>query len=343
MKLKQSLVFGSLALLALAGCKKSGDNKPAIKHDTTVYFSGTNFQQAILWKNGVATELPSEEYGTASAITLSGTDVYVSGSFRSAGNILTAVYWKNKTATKLGDGLKSSQGNAIAIAGTDIYVAGTVSPNDVTEAAYWKNGVLTNLASGAYNSSEALGIAINGTDVYVCGNIVKSGGLSEAVYWKNGVLNEITDGSAAANTAANAAAIVVKNNSVHIVYSSAQPNSPISQSYYWKDGISALISNPYASTDVNSLAVDAANVYFAGSAWAGRQYFPMLWKDNNLQDLATTSNYSSTKSIALIGKDIYVAGFDGEPVYWKNGARFKLVKRSDQAFIGISGIAVIGY
>jgi len=339
MKLKQSLVFGSLALLALVGCKKSSSNKPANKRDTTVYVSGTNFLQAILWTNGVATELPSDEYGTASAIALSGTDVYVSGSFRSAGNIFTAVYWKNKTATKLGDGLKTSQGNAIAIAGTDIYVAGTVSPNDVTEAAYWKNGVLTNLASGAYTSSEALGIAINGTDVYVCGNIVKSGRLREAVYWKNGVLNEITDGSAAAN----AAAIVVKNNSVHIVYSSAEPNSPNSQSYYWKDGISALISNPYASADVNSLAVDAASVYLAGSAWAGRQYFPMLWKDNNLQDLATTSNYSSTKSIALIGKDVYVAGFDGEPVYWKNGTRVKLITRSGPTGFGISGIAVIGY
>jgi len=343
MKLKHLLVFGSLALVGLAGCKKSNGNKPANKRDTTVYVSGNSQLGAIVWTNGSVKVLPSPTgFGTTKAITTSGSDVYIVGSSMLNGGINTAVYWKNNVVTRLSDGstdpeLKiNAEGNAIAVSGNDVYIAGIISPNGAPNAVYWKNGVLNNLANAAsFSSSEALGIAVNGANVYVCGNIVKSGRQSQAVYWKNGVLNEITDGSAPAY----AVAISVKNNSVHMAYNVYTPNSLAVASYYWKDGISSQPSNPYAYTSLNALAVDSARVYLAGNAQMGIQLVPVLWKNNAIETLPTIYTYSKTESIALIGNNVYVAGWDGEPVYWKNGVLVKLKSPTDYQTSGISVVA----
>ena len=332
-----------MALFAFAGCKKS--DKPIAKHGNTVYVAGNTDSKPILWKDTLAAVvLPGlpDGYGLTSAITTSGNDVYIVGSIGSSyiGETVIAVYWKNKVLTRVSDGHSNAEGNAISVSGSDVYVAGSISPNGVTDACYWKNGALTNLASpAAFTSSRALGIAVNGPDVYVCGNIVKNGKQAEAVYWKNGVLNEITDGSAPAY----AVAINVKNNSVHIAYNVYTPNSVAVASYYWKDGVSAQLSNPYAYTSINGLTVDATGVYIAGEAQIGQQVIPVLWQNNAIQALTATYSYSKTQSVFLLGNDVYAAGWDGEPVYWKNGERFTLIKRPDQTGYRTSGIAVISH
>ncbi len=72
---------------------------------------------------------------SASAIAISGTDVYVAGY---EGNF--AKYWKNGIGVSLSDGTMAT---AIAISGADVYVAGW--EDQPYTAKYWKNGIAVSL------------------------------------------------------------------------------------------------------------------------------------------------------------------------------------------------------
>jgi len=68
---------------------------------------------AVVWKNGIPQKLPqiagtSTPFNTASGVTVSGTDVYVTGQSQGA-----AVYWKNGVAVKVGNKVSSAYGIAI--------------------------------------------------------------------------------------------------------------------------------------------------------------------------------------------------------------------------------------
>jgi hypothetical protein len=180
----------------------------------------------LYWKNGTFVNLtqniPDVSAGTSTGISVSGNDVYVSGSFFSPSySPLQATYWKNGQLITLdrnayGTKCITASGNDVYVAsqtglstgevifkngvmqklgphtkvydiflsGSDVYVAGFEGSGADT-AIYWKNGQSIKLSGGWMTT----GIFVNGNDVYCSG----LGGTSAAVYWKNGVLKTLAD------------------------------------------------------------------------------------------------------------------------------------------------------
>lgn len=85
-------------------------------------------------------QLPGATFTTD--LFFSGTDMYVSGNWDSAGNIYAA-YWKDRILYKLPNypGTTYSTATGIVVAGSDVYVAGFADSNSGQWAVYWKNGV----------------------------------------------------------------------------------------------------------------------------------------------------------------------------------------------------------
>ncbi|HWZ15232.1 MAG TPA: hypothetical protein VNW95_08325 [Mucilaginibacter sp.] len=201
----------------------------------SVYNNALQSSQATLWKNGVPTVLAGGS--TASAIAITGTDVYIAG-VSGTGNNISATYWKNGVAATLTGGL---QANAIAISGTDVYIGGNMFNG---AAGYWKNGVATTLTnSGVANHAayDVTGIASNGTDVYVTGSTFFTSAAdaqyanswgSLATFWKN-----TTPATISASPLNNvAAAVCIYGADVYIVNAGVNNGPDSFVANYWKNG-----------------------------------------------------------------------------------------------------------
>ena len=217
---------------------------------------------ATYWKNENPIEL-SPAYSpstlnilaTATSITVSGNDVYVSGSqqeqlspFGGWSNVF-AEYWKNGSLVKLTDGSKNTYTSSIAVSGSDVYVTGSdmvrMPDSDIESVAkYWKNGTLANLSDGS-TAAEANAVAVSGTDVYVAGTqwdgntIQYSDGYVVyhrnpiAKYWENGQPVNLTDGS----KWAEATSIAVSGSDVYV----AGFEDGVAK--YWKNGIPVILGD----------------------------------------------------------------------------------------------------
>ena len=126
--------------------------------------------------------------GTCRAIAVSGTDVYVGGSFTDVSGIDAAdriARWNttNSTWNAMGSGLNNTC-NAIAVSGSDVYVGGAfTTANGVTHnrIARWTGSDWGDaLGSGLNNTCRA--IAVSGTDVYVGGDFTDVSGIAAADY-----------------------------------------------------------------------------------------------------------------------------------------------------------------
>jgi len=169
---------------------------------------------AVYYKNGVPVFLEDSTVTSsfATAIFVSGKDVYVAGQRLSKSNGKgIALYWKNGVPFPLSDSTTAATATAITVSGSDVYVAGYVATGVQTEegdnsvAKYWKNGTAVALTNGN-NPAEATGIAVSGKDVYVSG--FESGvynGFQTGTYWKNGVPVRLTDSTS--SSVANAIAL----------------------------------------------------------------------------------------------------------------------------------------
>ena len=120
------------------------------------------------------------------AIAVSGTDVYVGGSFTAVGKVPASYIAKWNTLTNTWSGLGASDVNgvnsyviAIAVSGSDVYVGGTFSAannsaNSTVNAsmiAKWNGSAWSALGATDFNgvNNQVHDIAINGSDVYVGG------------------------------------------------------------------------------------------------------------------------------------------------------------------------------
>lgn len=193
-----------------------------------VHVIGNNGQQAIYWKNGVATAM--EEGTKLSAITVAGADVYMAGYQINEAGMYVATYWKNGKAVPLTDGERSAEANAIAVTGNDVHVAGFAISDAGNEVAmYWKNNQPVILPKGC----GAKAITVSGNDVYVAGFDRNAAGTNNPVYWKNGKA-EVLD---AGKDGAGVNAIAVAGPDVYI----AGYLDGIAT--YWKNGKAVSLNN----------------------------------------------------------------------------------------------------
>lgn len=127
--------------------------------------------------------------GSVSALVVSGNDVYVGGSFSTAGNVavLNIAKWDGGSWGSIGgvsnNGV-SGQVNALALHESILYVGGlftTAGPGGqvlVNRVARWDGAQWNSLGTGASNGANdgVSAIAISGSDVYIGGPFTQAGG-----------------------------------------------------------------------------------------------------------------------------------------------------------------------
>lgn len=298
-----------------------------ITTDTTIYIAGNNGTNPVLWKKGIPDTL-SPTTGSASQVTVSGSDVYVAGVFQE--NQLTGQYgyWKNGIQNNI-DGIENigPADPSISIAGNNVYYS---------NGSAWENGTIITLPgedSGYVVSTFAIG-----TDVYFAG----ADSAEDAVYWKNGILNVVAPYRGRGSTVPHVSCIYVSGSDIYV-------GGMYNQAVYWENGIANFLQHRTTdSSFVSSIAsifVSGNDVYTTGYLIPlfvppGVNIGPAYWKNGVENDLSVNgagngnTTYTTT-SIFLNGSDVYVAGYTStfvsssspyldSAVYWKNGVEINL-------------------
>lgn len=325
-----ALALSTLLLFVSTGCHKHDESIHPPVSDVDVYAVGSDSYGPKLWKNGTVVSLGAGN--SATDITISGNDVYVSGYGENSNHNFIAKYWINGIVVNLSDGARYAFAEGIAVHGNDVYVAGReVAPGKSTYIAkYWKNGIAVPLSDANENASLA-DIAVSGNDVYAIGKHNQDGQPSVACYWKNGQLTDLSDET----TNAEDQAITVAGDDIYMMWSASYNDSGRSQTSYCKNfGPSVKLIDAAKNFHGYSIAASANDVYVAGygissngSAFAA-EYFkngvPVLVTNGPESDYAT--------DIIPYGNDIYVAGWTENvgagkyptACYWKNGTKVLL-------------------
>ncbi|MEO6720209.1 MAG: carboxypeptidase regulatory-like domain-containing protein [Ferruginibacter sp.] len=293
-----------------------------------VYVAGSIGNTAVVWKNGVATNLTNGTYpAAAKSVFVSGTDVYVAGYEHSSWGDIAKV-WKNGVATNLGGGLYpngssyDAHANSVFVSGTDVYVAGFAADG----ATIWKNGVATKLAGGStQNYAEAFSVFVSGTDVYVAVTAeVPFPNHLAAKVWKNSVTTNLTTNGA---TTAGANSVFVSGTDVYVAGGEQIQGSGGAK--VWKNGVATTLSN--VSSGAKSVFISGTDVYVAGE-----EGVPTLWENGVATYLSNVGGQAN--SIFVYGTDVYVAGveYDGSghtaAKVWKNGLLINLSSGTTNSF-----------
>jgi hypothetical protein len=207
------------------------------------------------WKNGTGYDITTgPSGGIATAIYVSGSDVYVSGHrMVTSPYYFNACYWKNGSPVDLTLGTNSNAtATGIYVSGTDVYVTGVEeekSGNGIINQAprLWKNGVsipLTIPANSLYNATSC--IQLVGTDVYVGGQYN-----GQAAVWKNGTII-----NAAAYAVAEQVTSMFLYNNTDLYVTGASSASGMNG--YWKNG-NFVEMDPGCTTAGPGCAVTSAN------------------------------------------------------------------------------------
>ena len=349
-----------ISVLSTTSCKKNMPNPSSGKDSTKtqpvtpvvqgpdVYVSGCIYDGkntiAVYWKNDILHKLgTSGVNSTATAVFVKDTDVYVAGT-TPVNSVNKAVYWKNGNAVVLGNGSAID----LTIQGTDIYVTGYTDnyiydkyTPPVQAATLWKNGTATNLTnpiaeiSGGIPSSEGIALAVQGSDTYVVGYgyLSYSGAPSAPICWKNGtptVLIGFSQSAGLLNASGQASAIWIDGTDVYIsgwtTPSAGPPLAPLSNTnggVYWKNGVIKQLTDKISSyTNALCIGVNNKDLYIAGQV----NYENVYYYKNGTQYKLLNGNFPTPTRITFYNNDVYISGysttayFNGNALYWKNGA-----------------------
>jgi hypothetical protein len=188
----------------ISGDDNAGWTNSIYVSGSDVYVTGSSYNNATLWKNGVAKNLGK---GSANSVFVSGNDVYVAGSSND-----NAMLWKNGDAQSLGTGGAYS----VFVSGNDVYVAGS----DNNDAILWKNGAAQTLGEGYANS-----VFIYANDVYVVGLSSSDGRNSDVILWKNSRAQNLGQGWASS--------VFVSGNDVYVAGGRSLWKNSVIQNIDW--------------------------------------------------------------------------------------------------------------
>ena len=238
---------------------------------------------AIYWKNGVMDTLADVQWlvsgfpvnTSASAIAVSGSDVYVGGRQETVhGGIKHgAILWRNGVPTAF-DGPGGSV-TSLFLSNGNLYSAGYFVDSTASFAGYYKNGILTRLTDGSKDAAT--------NSIYVVGNDVYAAGFIGAlpVYWKNGLATTLSS-----NVLSSAWSIFVSGSDVYVGGSDLPPNSDYG--VIWKNGSEDRLSN---GAVVYQVMVSGNDVYAMGVADdATNTPQPVVWKNGVKTTLPSSKN-----------------------------------------------------
>jgi hypothetical protein len=283
------------------------------------------------WEN-LGTGVEGVLSGSVNAIAISGTDVFVGGSFTDAGGVPGANYiarWDGAQWHAVGGANAISASfphvKAIAIIGNDVYIGGNFTDaGGVTGADYiarWDGATWSGLLSGTFGISNTVNtIAISGTDVYVGGNFTDAGGVTGADYiarWDGATWSGLLSGTFGISNTVNTIAISGTDVYVGGFFLNAGGVPGANNIARW-DGANNtwnLVGGASAINNfVNTIAISGTEVYvggnFTGAGGVPNADYIARWNGTTWSGLLSgTFGISNTViAIALSGADVYVGG-----------------------------------
>ncbi len=281
--------------------EKSDACTVTVKSIPVVYVAGYENsgagQKAVLWIDGVATQL-SELESNAASVFVSGDDVYVAGMVFNENYMRIATLWKNGVAQPLSD--KTTITNSVFVSDDDVYIAGIeYAGRNVPYARFWENGTMSNINEGSY--SNARSVFVSDGDVYVAGDESTANGDSAATLWVNGEMQTLSTAYSFAYS------VCVSDGDVYVAgYEYNASNVPCAA--IWKNGvIQQLNDGASGSSFAYSVSVSGGDVYVTGYAMIDMVRKAMLWKNGTAQTLSETESWPSSVFASDCG--VYVAGY----------------------------------
>jgi hypothetical protein len=332
----------------------------SVINNSGVYITGTIDNNAVLWKNGVLTNITnfpanSPFEAIPNDLIVNGNDVYVLyivyGQSSSSDEIKL---WKNGVVTSVTPpGGAYLDGNIVrmALLNSTIYCTFSTGNNGVITPKLWNsnNGATTNLPLGSYTSAEATGIAIDANS-----NILISGSASninsmgvQPVYWRNSILNTLPVGPNSNNGTAKD--IAVSGNDIY-VSGFTRLNSSVTQVVYWKNAVLNAIQTVATGGEsfCESIFLDGQDVYNCGThSFSNGSISACYWKNNVRNDLSVNSSNSDATifDIAVKNSVVYSVGFDTNPtsttpLYYQNNVAIPLSGFTGSQSVGLINIVV---
>lgn len=261
---------------------------------TDVYVSGYGDKTAtntnsipLLWKNGVATELPTTGGigGFTQAIATNGTDVYVVG--YENGTTTKATIWKNGVASYLpldvSYNLYSGRAMSVAVSGNDVYVVGFKTNSTGNTIAVWKNGVYSAITDGT-KYAQGNSIAVSGNDVYVLGTLDYTN-----TVWKNGVATAFVESGKTnyLNT------VFASNNNIYIGGYEASAGG-VYNAKIFKNGAPTTVAE---NAVLNKLFVNGNDTYAVGYQIATPHDIATVWKNGTATKLSDGTKQANAMGV----------------------------------------------
>ncbi|MFQ5863944.1 MAG: T9SS type A sorting domain-containing protein [bacterium] len=258
--------------------------------------------------------------GAVLAIAVSGSDLYVGGSFSMVGdvNANNIAKWDGSNWTPLGSGANNgTNGNvlAIAVSGSDLYVGGSfsmVGDVNANNIAKWDGSNWSAMGSGTGGDVKAIYVSSN--EVYVGGVFTAAGGGSanNIALWNGSSWSALGSG---VNNGVNApvSAIAGKDNLVYLggSFTTAGGDS-VKKIVCWNS--SSNTWSPLGSgvnLDVDAIIVNGNDVYAGGLfTIAGSVSAKNIakWDGNNWSALGDGMSGGGVSAMAIIGSELYVGG-----------------------------------
>ncbi len=331
----------------------------AVVKNYTVYAAGygpdTVASSALLWTNNTFVVLQpgagtAGNYAKATALAMSGNDLYIGGQYVNNDGWDVAIWWKNNSVGSLSDPVNDFNNpiTAIGVSGTATYVAGY----DTREISFpsWDPTYLNlPIWNGSYYSvnggtvtrtlletdtndlqSLAYAMAVSGSDVYVAGAFAAETGNRIATYWKNDMYGAVA--LASGGDYSEAKGIALQGGDVYVTGYEQCPNyGCIPTVKLWKDNEQTVVNltNGTVNAFSSCIAVNDTAQYVGGyqSNAAGVQQ-AMLWRilGNTVTPipLSDGTTNAAVNGIAVSGNDIFLAGYQIDPssnyriaTYWR--------------------------
>lgn len=249
-------------------------------------FVSTNFKNAIVWKNGGATQI-SDGTSDAEALCIStdGLDIYCGGYQDNNSTFSTnPVFWKNSARNILPTSSTSASVHAISNTSNNIYFGGTMNSEPVAwlNNTYYSINPITGI-QGCIND-----IFISGTDVYMVGYIVDQlTGSERAIIWKNGNFTILSPGEPCI-----AKSVFVSGGDIYVT-GFQWTSTSTSKLKMWKNGIATNITNGTNSVIGNDIFIKGNDIYIAGNEDGKITY----WKNGTATYLTNGSNWGEATGI----------------------------------------------
>jgi Bacterial Ig-like domain (group 2) len=296
-------------------------------------------QYALLWMNDSSyVELQPGVGGgssSATAMVMSGSDLYVGGTSLNNEGWNIATWWKNGVVGEVSDPTLDYNNNitAICVSGSSIFLGGydtwslsnpSWAPGYINHAMWTASYYSVNAGTAARNlvepdttdiSTVVYGMAVSGSDVYLAGGFQSQNGNRIATYWKNNQNGAVA--LASGGDWSEAEGIAVQGADVYVTGYDQCPNyGCIPTVKLWKNNEETVVNLSSGAVNAFSscLAVNDTAQYIGGyqQTVSGVKQ-AMLWRveGQNVSSIPLSDGVTDAvvKAIAVSGNDIFLGGY----------------------------------